>query len=57
MKNVKEIVMKYVFMVSAAASILAVFLICVFLFGNSVPARGEGGVLGGFEGMRVTSLL
>ena len=45
MKNVKEIVMKYVFMVSAAASILAVFLICVFLFANGVPAMREVGFL------------
>ena len=43
MKNVKEIAMKYVFMVSAAASILAVFLICVFLFANGVPAMREVG--------------
>ena len=45
MKNVKEIAMKYVFMVSAAASILAVFLICVFLFANGVPAMREVGFL------------
>ncbi len=43
MKNVKEVVMKYVFMVAAAASILAVFLICVFLFANGVPAMREVG--------------
>lgn len=39
-----EFVMKYVFMVAAAASILAVFLICVFLFANGIPAMKEVGV-------------
>ena len=40
----KESVMKWVFMTAAALSILAVALICVFLFANGVPAMGEIGV-------------
>ena len=40
----KENVMKWVFMVAAALSILAVALICVFLFANGLPAIGEIGV-------------
>lgn len=40
----KESVMKWVFMAAAALSILAVALICVFLFANGLPAIGEIGV-------------
>lgn len=40
----KESAMKWVFMAAAALSILAVALICVFLFANGVPAIGEIGV-------------
>ena len=40
----KENIMKWVFMTAAALSILAVALICVFLFANGVPAIGEIGV-------------
>lgn len=40
----KEKVMKGVFMAAAALSILAVALICVFLFANGVPAIEEIGV-------------
>ena len=36
--------MRYVFMLAATASILAVLLICVFLFWNGVPAMAEIGV-------------
>ena len=36
--------MKYVFLVCACASILAVILICAFLFANGVPAIGKIGV-------------
>lgn len=36
--------MKIVFMISAAASILAVALICIFLFANGLPAIGKIGV-------------
>ena len=44
MKDMKETVMKYVFLVCACASILAVILICAFLFANGVPAIGKIGV-------------
>ena len=40
----KENVMKWVFMTAAALSILAVALICIFLFANGVPAMGEIGL-------------
>ena len=40
----KEAVMKWVFMAAAAVSILAVGLICIFLFANGVPAIGKIGV-------------
>ncbi len=39
----KENVMKWVFLLAATLSILAVALICVFLFANGVPAIGEIG--------------
>ena len=45
MKNLLEIVMHGVFFVCALASILAVALICVFLFANGIPAIREIGVL------------
>ncbi|MBQ7085738.1 MAG: phosphate ABC transporter permease subunit PstC [Anaerotignum sp.] len=44
MKKMKESVMKWVFLLAATLSILAVGLICVFLFANGVPAIGEIGV-------------
>ena len=44
MKDVKETIMKYVFLVCACASILAVILICAFLFANGIPAIGKIGV-------------
>ena len=44
MKDIKETIMKYVFLVCACASILAVILICAFLFANGVPAIGKIGV-------------
>ncbi len=40
----KESVMKWVFLTAAALSILAVALICVFLFANGIPAIAEIGV-------------
>ncbi|WP_458408040.1 PstC family ABC transporter permease, partial [Anaerotignum sp.] len=40
----KESVMKWIFAAAAALSILAVALICVFLFANGVPAIQEIGV-------------
>jgi len=44
MKDTKETIMRFVFLISACVSILAVTLICVFLFANGVPAIGEIGV-------------
>ena len=44
MRDVKETIMKYVFLVCACASILAVILICAFLFANGVPAIGKIGI-------------
>ena len=41
--KLKEIVMKYVFLFTAIISIVAVVLICVFLFANGVPAMKEIG--------------
>ena len=41
--KLKEIVMKYVFLFPAIISIVAVVLICVFLFANGVPAMKEIG--------------
>lgn len=45
MKNLLEKVMHGVFFICALASILAVALICVFLFANGIPAIREIGVL------------
>ena len=39
----KEKIMKYVFLLTAVVSILAVALICVFLFANGIPAMQEIG--------------
>ena len=44
MKKQKEKLMQIVFLVSACVSILAVALICVFLFANGVPAIAEIGL-------------
>lgn len=41
---VKETAMKIVFFIAACASVLAVILICVFLFANGLPAIGKIGV-------------
>jgi phosphate transport system permease protein len=43
-KNGLETFMKYAFLAAALASILAVFLICVFLFAGGVPAMAEIGL-------------
>ncbi|MBQ5589879.1 MAG: ABC transporter permease subunit, partial [Anaerotignum sp.] len=42
--RMKEKTMKWVFMTAAALSILAVVLICLFLFANGLPAMGKIGV-------------
>ena len=41
MKQVKEKVMQGVFLIAACVSILAVALICIFLFANGIPAIGD----------------
>ncbi len=45
MAVIKERVMKYVFMLTATISILAVLLICYFIFANSIPAINEIGII------------
>ena len=49
-KNLRENVMHGVFLVCALASILAVALICVFLFVNGIPAMQEIGFLNFLSG-------
>ncbi len=44
MKKAKETVMHIVFLVAACVSIFAVALICIFLFGNGIPAIGKIGL-------------
>lgn len=39
----KETAMKYIFAAAAAVSIIAVIVICVFLFANGIPAINEIG--------------
>jgi len=43
--NLKEKLMQLVFLLAACASIAAVVLICVFLFGKGIPAIGEIGLI------------
>ena len=43
MNKFKEQGMKIVFMVAACVSILAVLLICLFLFASGIPAIGKIG--------------
>ena len=45
MKNVKENIMRFVFILAACVSIAAVALICIFLFANGIPAIAEIGPL------------
>ena len=44
MTQVKELIAKILFMIAAALSVAAVVVICVFIFGNGVPAIAEIGV-------------
>ncbi len=44
MQKFRESLMKWVFLVSACASIAAIALICLFLFANGLPAMAEIGV-------------
>lgn len=43
MKKYKEMIMRIVFLLSACISILAVALICIFLFANGIPAMSKIG--------------
>lgn len=43
MSNVKEVIMKILFLLCACISILAVAVICIFIFANGVPAIGKIG--------------
>ena len=43
MRNLKETGMKFIFLLSACVSIIAVLLICFFLFQNGIPAIQEIG--------------
>ena len=42
-REFQEQVMRLVFLLAASASIVAVALICVFMFGNGIPAMAEIG--------------
>lgn len=44
MTQVKELIAKILFMIAAAISVAAAVVICVFIFGNGVPAIAEIGV-------------
>ena len=44
MRKYKETIMRIVFLMSACISIIAVALICIFLFANGIPAMGKIGV-------------
>ena len=50
MQNKSEKIMQYVFMFSALISIIAVILICAFLFATGIPAIIEIGVIPFFSG-------
>ncbi len=52
MKQFKEVFMKCIFLLCACCSILAVALICIFLFANGVPAIGKIGVSEFIFGMK-----
>jgi len=45
MKKYREIIMKSVFLFSACISVIAVALICLFLFANGIPAMKEIGFI------------
>ncbi|MDO5136395.1 MAG: phosphate ABC transporter permease subunit PstC [Eubacteriales bacterium] len=45
MNQLKEKAMKVIFMIAACTSVLAVFLICIFLFANGLPTIGKIGPL------------
>lgn len=43
MKHLKEQIMKVIFFIAACTSVLAVALICIFLFANGLPAMEKIG--------------
>lgn len=45
MKKYKENIAKYIFFSAALTSVIAVLLICIFLFANGIPAMQEIGFL------------
>ncbi len=50
--KIKEVLMKGVCMAAACTSVLAVILICAFLFGNGIPAIGKIGVFDFLAGVK-----
>ena len=52
MKDIKEIIMHIVFLIAACVSILAVALICIFLFANGLPAIAKIGPTAFLTGMK-----
>ncbi|MGN0518571.1 MAG: phosphate ABC transporter permease subunit PstC [Acutalibacteraceae bacterium] len=43
-KNTKENIMQVIFIITACISIIAVMLVCIFLFANGIPAIGKIGL-------------
>ena len=52
MKSINETVMKFVFLAAACTSVLAVALICIFLFANGIPAMAKIGLPDFLFGMK-----
>ena len=52
MKSIKETGMKFVFLAAACTSVLAVALICIFLFANGIPAMAKIGLPDFLFGMK-----
>lgn len=52
MKNPKETIMRLLFLLTACVSIIAVILICLFLFAGGLPALGKIGVINFLTGLQ-----
>lgn len=52
MENVREKIMKYVFLLCACVSTIAVVLICVFIFAGGSPALGKIGIINFLTGTK-----
>lgn len=52
MNRFKESFMKFIFFLAACASVIAVFLICYFIFANGFPAMGKIGITKFIFGMK-----